>query len=64
MKMSFVKKIKKESSTYLCEVEGYRDENGKVKHRFIRSLRKLDEQGNSIPRMKIEPCPDRESEAP
>jgi hypothetical protein len=52
--MSFVKKIKKKSGTYLCEVEGYRDENGKVKHRFIRSLGKLDEEGNSIPRMKIE----------
>jgi hypothetical protein len=52
--MSFVKKIKKKSGTYLCEVEGYRDENGKVRHRFIRSLGKLDEEGNRIPRMKIE----------
>jgi transposase len=52
--MTFVKKIKKKSGVYLCEVEGYRDEQGKVKHRFIRSLGKLDEEGNVVPRMKIE----------
>ena len=26
--MSFLKKIKKKSGTYVCEVEGYRDEQG------------------------------------
>ncbi len=51
--MTFVKKIKKKSGTYLCEVEGYRDEQGKVKHRFIRSVGKLDEKGKVIPRMNI-----------
>lgn len=52
--MTFVKKIKKKSGVYLCEVEGYRDEKGKVKHRFIRSVGKLDEDGNVVPRMNIE----------
>lgn len=52
--MTFVKKIKKKSGTYLCEVEGYRDEQGKVKHRFIRSVGKLDKKGNMVPRISIE----------
>ena len=39
--MTFVKKIKKKSGVYLCEVEGYRDEKGRVKHRFIRYLYKF-----------------------
>ncbi len=52
--MSFLKKIKKKSGTYVCEVEGYRDEQGRVKHRYIRAVGKLDEKGNLIPRMKVE----------
>lgn len=35
--MTFVRKIKKQSGTYLAEVENYR-ENGKVKQRFIKYL--------------------------
>jgi hypothetical protein len=52
--MSFQKKIKTKSGTYVIEVQGYRDDQGKVKHRYIRYLGKLDEEGNLIPRMKIE----------
>jgi hypothetical protein len=52
--MSFLKKIKKKNGTYVCEVEGYRDEQGRVKHRYIRAVGKLDEKGNLIPRMKVE----------
>jgi transposase len=37
--MSFIRKIKKKSGTYLAEVEGYR-EGGKVKQRVIRYLGK------------------------
>ena len=37
--MSFIRKIKKKSGTYLAEVQGYR-ENGKVKQRVIRYLGK------------------------
>lgn len=37
--MSFIRKIKKKSGTYLAEVEGYR-EDGKVKQRVIRYLGK------------------------
>jgi len=54
MTIVFKKKIKLKSGTYLIEVHGYRDENGKVKHKFLRYLGKLDENGNLIPRMKIE----------
>jgi len=36
------------------EVQGYRDEEGKVKHKYLRYLGKLDEKGNLIPSMKIE----------
>jgi len=49
-----MKKIKSKSGAYAIEVEGYRDENGKVKHRYLRYLGKLDEQGNLIPSMRIE----------
>ncbi|MGC1119617.1 MAG: hypothetical protein WBA22_00865, partial [Candidatus Methanofastidiosia archaeon] len=52
--MSFRKKIKTKSGTYVIEVQGYRDKEGKVKHRYIRYLGKLDEEGNLIPHMKIE----------
>jgi len=37
--MSFIRKIKKKSGTYLAEVEGYR-EDGKVKQRVIKYLGK------------------------
>jgi len=37
--MTFIRKIKKKSGTYLAEVQGYR-ENGKVKQRVIRYLGK------------------------
>jgi transposase len=54
MTMTFQKTVKTESGTYVIEVEGYRDREGKVKHRYIRSLGKLDEDGKLIPRMNIE----------
>jgi transposase len=52
--MSFLKTSKKKSGTYVYEVEGYRDKEGKVRHRYIRAVGKLDEKGNLIPRMKLE----------
>jgi len=54
MTMSFQKKVKTKSGTYLIEVQGYRDADGKVKHRYLRYLGKVDEQGNLIPSMRIE----------
>ena len=41
--MSFIKKIKKKGKTYAIEVEGYRDKDGKVKHKYLRYLGTLDE---------------------
>lgn len=38
--MAFIRKIKKKSGVYLAEVEGYRDESGKVRQRVIRYLGK------------------------
>lgn len=38
--MVFVRRIKKKSGTYLAEVKGYRDENGKVRQKVIRYLGK------------------------
>lgn len=38
--MAFVRKIKKKSGTYLAEVEGYRDDKGKVRQRVIKYLGK------------------------
>lgn len=52
--MAFQKKVKTKSGTYIIEVEGYRDKEGKVKHRYLRSLGKLNEDGELIPRMNIE----------
>jgi transposase len=52
--MTFLKKSRKKSGTYVYEVEGYRDENGKVRHRYVRAVGKLDEEGNLVPRMKLE----------
>lgn len=52
--MAFQKKVKTKSGTYVIEVEGYRDKEGKVKHRYLRSLGKLNEDGELIPRMNIE----------
>lgn len=54
MTMSFVKKIKNKSGAYAIEVQGYRDKNGKVKHKYLRYLGKLDENGCVIPSMRIE----------
>ena len=54
MTMSFMKKVKSKSGAYAIEVQGYRDENGKVRHRYLRYLGKLDEEGNVIPSMRIE----------
>ena len=54
MTMAFQKKVKTKSGTYVIEVQGYRDENGKVKHKYLKYLGKLDEEGNLIPSMKIE----------
>ncbi|MBU7009144.1 MAG: hypothetical protein HXS46_00520, partial [Theionarchaea archaeon] len=51
--MSFLKTSKKKSGTYVYEVEGYRDEEGKVRHRYIRAVGKLDKDGNIIPNMKV-----------
>jgi transposase len=47
--MVFVKKIKKKGKTYAIEVEGYRDKDGKVKHRYKRYLGTVDDKGNIIP---------------
>ena len=52
--MSFLKTSRKKNATYVYEVEGYRDKEGKVKHRYIRAVGKLDERGNLIPRMRAE----------
>lgn len=38
--MVFIRKIKKKSGVYLAEVEGYRDDDGKVRQRVIRYLGK------------------------
>ncbi len=38
----FVRKLKIRGRTYLAEVEGYRDEKGRVRQRFVRYLGKLD----------------------
>jgi transposase len=54
MTMTFIKKIKTKSGAYAIEVKGYRDEDGKVKHKYVRYLGKLDEKGNVIPSMRIE----------
>jgi len=43
--MSFLKKIKKKGKTYAIEVEGYRDKEGKVKHKYLRYLGTVDENG-------------------
>jgi transposase len=51
--MSYLKTSKKKSGTYVYEVEGFRDKDGKVRHRYIRAVGKLDENGNLIPRMKV-----------
>jgi len=38
----FVRKLRIRGRTYLAEVEGYRDEKGRVRQRFVRYLGKLD----------------------
>jgi transposase len=43
--MTFIKKIKKKGKTYAIEVEGYRDKDGKVKHKYLRYLGTFDENG-------------------
>jgi len=51
--MAFVKKIKrKKGKSYAIEVEGYRDKEGKVKHKYKRYLGTLDEKGNILPSQK------------
>lgn len=50
--MSFIKKIKKKGKVYAIEVEGYRDEDGKVKHRYLRYLGAVDENGKVMPSQK------------
>jgi len=50
--MAFVKKLKKGNSTYAIEVEGYRDDKGKVKHRYKRYLGKVGEDGEIMPSAK------------
>ena len=50
--MVFTKKIKRGKKTYLIEVEGYRDKDGKVKHRYKRYLGRLGENGETIPSSK------------
>lgn len=52
--MSFLKTSRKKSGTYVYEVEGYRDNEGKVRHRYIRAVGKLDKEGTLIPRMRVE----------
>ncbi len=50
--MSFTKKIKKKGKVYAIEVEGYRDKDGKVKHRYLRYLGTVDEKGKVMPSQK------------
>lgn len=52
--MTFLKTSKKKSGTYVYEVEGFRDKEGKMHHRYIRAVGKLDENGKVIPRMKVQ----------
>lgn len=47
--MAFVKKIKQKGRIYAIEVEGYRDKNGKVKHKYKKYLGTVDKNGNIIP---------------
>jgi len=47
--MSFIKKIKRNGNTYAIEVDGYRDKDGKVKHRYKRYLGRIDENGKIVP---------------
>lgn len=46
--MTFVRRIKLKSGTYLAEVKGVR-ENGKVRQKIVRYIGKLDERGKVIP---------------
>ncbi|MBU4154398.1 MAG: hypothetical protein KKD63_16130 [Proteobacteria bacterium] len=47
--MTFIKKIKrKDGKIYGIEVKGYRDKDGKVKHKYIRYVGKLDKKGNVV----------------
>lgn len=50
--MVFTKKIKRGGNTYVIEVEGYRDKDGKVKHRYKRYLGRLGEDGKITPSSK------------
>ncbi|MDI6917851.1 MAG: hypothetical protein QMC80_08670 [Thermoplasmatales archaeon] len=47
--MSFRKKIRKKGKVYAIEVEGYRDEKGKVRHRYLRYPGRIDKNGNILP---------------
>lgn len=47
--MTFTKKIRKKGKVYAIEVEGYRDEQGNVKHKYVRYLGRLDKNGNLLP---------------
>ena len=47
--MTFIKKIKRKGNLYAIEVEGYRDKDGKVRHKYIRYLGRMDEKGNVLP---------------
>lgn len=40
--MAFIKKIRKDGRTYLIEVQSYRDEKGKVRHKYLRYVGRLE----------------------
>lgn len=47
--MTFIRKLKIRGRTYLAEVEGYRDKDGRVRQRFVRYVGKLTEDNKVIP---------------
>lgn len=47
--MAFIKKIKKGNNIYAIEVEGYRDKDGRVKHKYKRYLGKVGGDGKVLP---------------
>ena len=51
--MTFLKTSKKGNTIYVYEVESFRDEEGIPRHRYIRAVGKLDENGNLIPSMRV-----------
>lgn len=56
--MTFIRKIKIRGKTYLAEVKSYRDDQGRVRQKFVRYVGKLTRENKVIPgkfeRLKIE----------